>query len=419
MPHPRSKLSQLRAPAVSATARESYNRAVSPAVLTELMDFVGFGPADAQNLRQLGPMVTPFFGAIVDRFYQEIARHPGAAGVIQDADQLSRLHEKLHEWLRTLFCGNYDAEYARRRSEIGRVHVRVGLAQHYMFAGMEVVWQELESRARTAAIPDVDSKLRSLHKLLTIETGIMLENYKGTYTEQVRQTERDAVQEQLTRAEHLAQIGQLAASLAHEIKNPLAGISGAIQVIREGIAPDDPRRPILAEVLRQIDRLDGTVKDLLEYARPRPPRFKSCDLQRVIDRVLTVLRAEPELRRVSVRFENSSAPPIMADESQIEQLVMNLVLNAVQASADGRTVMIATSAQPRTVELAVIDQGHGMDPVVARRAAEPFFTTKAKGTGLGLPICEKIVEMHGGTLGIDTAVGEGTTVTVRLPREQA
>lgn len=404
---------------IPRAVRHSYNRGVSPSIFNELKAYIGFGPQDEQNVRALGPEVAPFFDQVVQRFYDEIGRHPGAAAVLKDAAQLSRLHAKLHEWLRTLFSGKYDTDYARQRSEIGRVHVRVGLAQHYMFAAMEVIWQELESRSRQAGIPDVDNKLRSLHKLLTIETGIMLENYKGSYTEQVRQTERDAVQERLTRAEHLAQIGQLAASLAHEIKNPLAGISGAIQVIREGIAPDDPRRPILAEVLRQIDRLDGTVKDLLEYARPRPPRFKSCDLHRVVDRVLTVLRAEPELRRVAVRFENSSAPPIMADESQIEQLVMNLVLNAVQASADGSSVIVAIASQPEAVELAVIDQGHGMDPVVARRAVEPFFTTKAKGTGLGLPICQKIVEMHAGTLSIDTAVGEGTTVTVRLPREQA
>jgi signal transduction histidine kinase len=154
--------------------------------------------------------------------------------------------------------------------------VQVGLPQQYMFAAMQVVWEELERGIRRQGVKDAAAKLASLHKLLTLELAVMLDSYKQSYSEQIRQTEREAVQERLTEARHLAQIGHLAASLAHEIKNPLAGISGAIQVIRDSMKPNEPHRPILDEVLRQVIRLDGTVKDLLVNARPKPPRFRPC-----------------------------------------------------------------------------------------------------------------------------------------------
>ena len=108
-----------------------------------------------------------------------------------------------------------------------------------------------------------------------LDLAVMLESYQESYAEQVRRSERSAVEEKLTRAEHLAEIGQLAASLAHEIKNPLAGISGAIQVFRDTMPHNNPHRPILTEILGQINRLDATVKDLLLYARPLPPKSAS------------------------------------------------------------------------------------------------------------------------------------------------
>jgi signal transduction histidine kinase len=277
------------------------------------------------------------------------------------------------------------------------------------------VWQELGQLIRSQPVSGKSAKLASLHKLLTIETGLMLESYRESQIAQVRQVERDAMQARLREAEQLAQIGQLAASLAHEIKNPLAGISGAIQVIRASLKESDPHWPVLGEVLRQISRLDRSVKDLLVYARPKPPQYQRCDLRRAMERVLTLLRKEPEFERV--RFEHripAGVPPIAADEHQLEQLLMNLLLNAAQASPSGGVVRLLTAAQDGRVRVVVEDRGCGMTLEVARRAMEPFFTTKARGTGLGLPICQKIVEAHGGTLSIHSVPGEGTEVTVEL-----
>ncbi|MFO0838634.1 MAG: protoglobin domain-containing protein [Phycisphaerae bacterium] len=383
----------------------------------EIKRYVGFGDADAQRLAALRDSIEPFFRRTVDRFYAEIERRPEALAVLSGHNQIARLKTSLSEWLWTLFCGDYDQEYYDRRARIGRMHVKVGLRQEYMFGGMDIVRQELEAAIRQVAPANLDACLDSLHKLLALELSVMLETYRDSYEQLVREAERASVKERLTRAEHLAEIGQLAASLAHEIKNPLAGISGAVQVIRDAAPAGDPHRPILAEILRQIDRLDRTVKDLLIYARPVPPRLQECRLDRVIERVATFFGREPELQRLRlVHVRGDPTPAIEADEHQVEQVLMNLVLNAAHASHDGGSVRIRTTVREDGVQLRVEDDGHGMDEELQRRAFQPFFTTRARGTGLGLPICKRIIEEHGGELSIESTPGRGTNVTVSLPR---
>ncbi|MBI5863468.1 MAG: hypothetical protein HZB38_02940 [Planctomycetes bacterium] len=388
-------------------------------IFRELISYIGFDQVDAERLRAAGPVVRSRFPMVVERFYAEIHRHPGARAVIDDELQLERLKQTLHRWMEGLFGGEYGEAYYEDRARVGRMHVRVGLAQHYMFAAMDVLRQELESSFRECLPHNYEATESSLRKLLAIELAVMLESYKAANVEQVRLMERQEVQERLTQAEHLARIGRLAASLAHEIKNPLAGISGAIQVIRDNMRHEDAHRPVLNEVLRQIDRLDGTVKDLLIFARPTPPRFERCDLHRVIARMVGILSQEQECQRVRlVHAAIRPAPAAEIDEHQVEQVLMNLVLNAVHASRDGGIVTVSAGGDGEHVVIDVEDEGCGMDPETRRRATEAFFTTKAKGTGLGLSICARIIERHHGSLIIRSAVGKGTTVRIRLPLTQ-
>ncbi len=386
-----------------------------PFAFDELKKYVGFGPDDAAVLRALAEPIAPALPRVVERFYAAIELNANTRAVLRGVEQAARLRRTLLEWLRGLFGGDYGDEYARRRARIGHVHVQVGLPPHFMVAAMEVVWQELERAVHELPGRNRAAQRRALHKLLSLELALMLGSYQESFADQVRQVERDAMQARLREAEKLAEVGQLAASLAHEIKNPLAGISGAIQVIRAGLRQTDPHWPVLGEVLRQITRLDRTVKDLLVYARPKPPRYQRCELRRAIERVLTLLRKEPEFERVRFEYRvERDLPDIAADEHQLEQLLMNLLLNAAQASAVDGLVRLVARAEDSRVELLVSDRGCGMSPEVLRRALEPFYTTKARGTGLGLPICQKIVEAHGGRLSIRSAPGEGTEVTVEL-----
>lgn len=387
-----------------------------------LKRYIGFDEADADNLRRLMAALETSLAPVIESICDKILLFPDARRAFAGDDPRSeKLRHVLDRLVRSLLCGVYDEQYLLRRVKIGQVQVGIELPQHFIVAAMDVIRQGVERAAIAADLPAAGAELCSLRKLLTLESAILLQGYQGTFVQQVREHERSAVHERLTQAEHLAEIGRLAASLAHEIKNPLAGISGAIQVIRDAMDPEAPHRTILGEVLRQINRLDQTVKDLLVYARPVPPRFESCDLGRVIERLMTVLRSEPAVKRVNFQYTANPTPPptIQADENQIEQLLTNLILNAAHASENGQPVLLSISARPDGVEMNVIDQGHGMDEEARRRALEPFFTTKARGTGLGLPICRRIAEAHGGTLGISGALGEGTTVCVRLPLRQA
>ncbi len=393
-------------------------RPVNVTLFENLKQFVGFSDADVEHLRDLAAVLEPHFPDVATRLYREAQRDPAGRKILAAPAAGAALRQALLVWLRSLCSGSYDADYFHSRAQVGRTHVRVGVPQYLVIAALEIIWQELSQTVVAAGIAAPQAKLAALHKLFMVETALMLESYRESHTAEVRQIEREALEDKLREAEQLAQVGQLAASLAHEIKNPLAGISGAIQVIRAGLKPSDAHYPVLGEVLRQINRLDRSVKDLLVYARPRPPQYQRCDLSRAVERVLTLLRKEPEFERV--KFEYSVArhcPPIAADENQLEQLLVNLLMNAAQASAPGGLVRLTAVGDADGVQLVVQDHGCGMTPEVLRRALEPFFTTKARGTGLGLPICRKIAEAHGGRLSLRSTPGVGTEVTVELPEQ--
>ncbi len=399
-------------------AFRSYNRLMPGVLLAEIVSYVGFTEADAANLRGLGPVVKPRIPEVVRSFYEVLTQHPQARQIFRGGEaQILRQQELLSDWLRELFDLPLDDDYCRARFQIGSTHVQVGLPQRYMLMGMEIVWREICKVVRQGKIAEAEVKLGSLHKLMMIDLAIMVESYQASDAERVRNQERNAVAEQLVRAEHLAEIGQLAASLAHEIKNPLAGISGAIQIIGAGMSADDPHREIVHEILGQIDRLDATVRDLLMYARPSPPKARELKLDALVQRVLGLLRREPDVRRVKVEYAPNDGQSVLhADEAQIEQLLVNLILNAAHASPDGATIEVSAESLNFYTRLMIRDRGHGMRPDVLERSLEPFFTTKAKGTGLGLAICRRIAESHGGVITVDSKVGEGTTVCVELPR---
>ncbi len=250
-------------------------------------------------------------------------------------------------------------------------------------------------------------------------TPLLVEaQHHGAVTIAFDVTDRQRLEQQLIRAERLAAIGELAASLAHEVRNPLAGIMGAIQVMRSQMPTEDSRRDVLEEVLHQMGRLDSTMRDLLIYSRPKPLEPRRCRIEQVVDRVLTVVAAEPGFRRMQIiKNYNTEMPEIELDPDQMEQVCMNIVLNGAQAMESGGRITIASHADNSQVVLSFTDDGTGMSPFQVRRAFEPFFTTKSRGTGLGLCICKRIVEAHGGSIRLDSRPGEGTCVTISLPTQ--
>ncbi|HOC16784.1 MAG TPA: ATP-binding protein [Vicinamibacterales bacterium] len=222
--------------------------------------------------------------------------------------------------------------------------------------------------------------------------------------------------EQLRRAERLSALGEIAAGLAHEIRNPLAGMKGALEIVGARAKAGTPEAEFSAIAAREAQRLEGLVQEFLDYARPRPPRRRPGELPQVLRRVAGLLGPEAERAGVVLEIEADAAPsgpPV--DPEQIQQVVVNVVLNAIQASPRGGQVRVRSRSEARRTIVEVTDQGPGMAPEARARAFEPFYTTKERGSGLGLAISQRIVVAHGGTIRFEEATGGGTRVEIELP----
>lgn len=239
----------------------------------------------------------------------------------------------------------------------------------------------------------------------------------GMVAEQMRRR-REALerqQEQLLRWDRLATVGELAAGLAHELRNPLAGISGALHVLGGQFQPDDDRRALLADLQSQIARMNRTLTDLLRHARPEKPQRLLVEINGVLEQSLKFL---PHGGIEVIRRLDSSLPPVSADPNLLHQALLNILVNARQAMPHGGRLTIETRTLPgngRPVQIRIADTGVGIPEDQIGRIFQPFFTTKAQGTGLGLAITARVVEEHGGRITVESVVGKGTAFTIALP----
>jgi len=224
------------------------------------------------------------------------------------------------------------------------------------------------------------------------------------------------LERQLAQTEHLANLGELAAGLAHEIKNPLAGIKGAIEVIRDSRELSDAHRDVLRDVLHEVSRIDRTVRDLLSYAKPRPARHTEIQLPELAHRIVTMMSQSTQDGAPLVTVEaRGGVPPFTGDESQLEQVIVNLLLNAANAKARRIAVSIWYDTAEASIRLEVSDDGGGIPEEIQRRIFQPFFTTRTDGTGLGLATCLKNVQYHGGRIEVTSRPGHGARFLVTLP----
>ncbi len=226
------------------------------------------------------------------------------------------------------------------------------------------------------------------------------------------------MQLQLERSQKLSLVGQVAAGVAHELKNPLASIKGAVEIISDENTADSDRSEFREILFREIKRMDGTVTEFLEFARPKPTRIEQIDLSQLVQSSLRQLEAQAAKESIRIAEEIESGVSIEGDREKLHQLILNIVLNAIQASQAGSLIEIGLCARAENVELKFRDNGQGMSRNDLERIFEPFYTTRASGSGLGLAIVKSIIDAHGGVIDIQSEVNAGTTVTVRLPRQQ-
>jgi hypothetical protein len=222
---------------------------------------------------------------------------------------------------------------------------------------------------------------------------------------------------QMSRAEHLATLGEMAAGLAHEIRNPLAGIAGVMEIVGRDLPANSPAVSVLGEVRHEVVHINKIVTDLLEIARPKPPVYAPGDLMAVAAHASLFARDQANAKNVTVEvIKNKSVPTLEFDSGQIHQVLLNLLLNAVQACSEGGSVRVEFTSDERTVTTTVTDTGKGIPPAVLPNIFRPFYTTKGNGTGLGLSLARRIVEDHGGRLEATSELGKGSQFALVLPK---
>ena len=305
-------------------------------------------------------------------------------------------HELLGQNHRILNSGLHPPEFFRDMyATIGRGRVWRGEIRNRAKDGTEY-WVD------TTIVPLLDARGHP-HQYIAIRYDI---------------TERKASEAALREQEALAQLGKMAAVVAHEVRNPLAGMRGALQIMDRRLAPDSRERDVIKEIIARIDMLTVIVQDLLVFAKPRQPSKTTFPLTPFMRDVCGLVSADPQFSGIELAYDVDDAQ-ITADHAQLKSILHNLLLNAAQAMQGKGKVHVTSDTREPWHELRVIDAGPGMPPEVQARLFEPFFTTKHRGTGLGLATARRMVQAHGGSMTFEFPDAGGTTVVIRFPTRLA
>jgi signal transduction histidine kinase len=372
--------------------------------------YVGFTDATSAALQAFRPVAEPHFVAIVDDFYDAIEAHPEAQRAITGGKpQIDRLKRTLIRWLHNVLDGPHDLAFLEAHSRIGRVHVRISLPQEFMFTAMNRIRSRLLEIAHGADSDSAESKriAHAVNQILDLELAIMLDTYREDSAERVRSAER------------LATIGQLAASVGHELRNPLGIIESSLYLIQQ-------RRKKLGIVDAQLDKhhekinaqirhCAKTIDSLLDLARDRPPQRQHFPLRSMIDHAVEIAALPPDVR---VEIAVPEDLTVNADPDDLSHVVSNLLTNAAQAQGGTGSIWVEGAAERDGVTLRVRDEGPGVPPDIRHKIFEALYTTKARGTGLGLALCRRILYAHGGEIALEDA-DRGAVFRVWIPESDA
>jgi two-component system sensor histidine kinase HydH len=226
-------------------------------------------------------------------------------------------------------------------------------------------------------------------------------------------SDRVVLEQRLAEQKSLAKLGEMAAVVAHEVKNPIAGIRGALQVITSRMPADQRDRGVLLDIITRLDALNRIVQDMLMFARPRALRNEPLSLGALMSDTASMIERDPNMGRLEIGVTGSA--DISGDREMLQVVFQNILMNAAQAMEGRGRIEVTITQRDGRCRVAVADHGPGMPADVRERAFDAFFTTKHRGTGLGLPIARRVVEAHEGTIQIDVPPEGGTTISVELP----
>lgn len=370
----------------------------------DVTDYIGFGPEDSSRLRDFLPVAAPHFERIAHHFSERIVKHPQASAVlIGGAAQLERLERALIEWMRTGLEGPHDEDFCLRRARIGHIHVHIGLPQRYMITATTLLRLEYRALAHATFIDDparLDRLHASLERLFDLELALMLETYKIEADERLRRRER------------LATIGQLAASVGHDLRNPLSVIESSLYILRQRVT-DERGLKHIDKIAQQVHECDHIITNLLDMARDSFPRCASVRAMDLLDAALASARVPEHFEVVREGFADLT---LWVDGGLLKQALVNLLLNSVQAQPGGAGyICVRAQVDGRDVTLSILDGGPGFEPETLPIVFEPLVTTKASGTGLGLALVKNVAERHGGHVSANNHARGGAEVRMYLP----
>jgi len=383
--------------------------------LEEVIGYVQLDEREQQLLRELHPRLEPHFPEIAERFYAAALGNTGSASVISGPEQIERLRCSLIDWMASGLLGPFDEKFYDKRSRIGRRHVQIGLAQHFMFTAMNVVRTAyIDKITEIYALEQACDLVCAVNKLLDVELAVMLRHYQLDSEEKLVQRERRI------QADRLTAMQTLSSGLAHEVRNPLNAARLQLELLERRLrrTNDDPKLVEPIELANhEIERLTALLNDFLSFARPPELHLHDQDIVDICKHVLELERPLAERRRVELKLAPHAPLIAQVDSGKLHQIVQNLVRNGLEATRAGGHVEVAVADGARNAfHIRVRDDGPGIPPDVLPRIYEPFFSTKETGTGMGMAIVHSLVAMHGGK--IDIATGEaGTQFDIELPRQ--
>lgn len=373
----------------------------------DIKEYVDFDDDDARVLADLLPILEPHFTKISEHFYERILAHPRAHDAITGGHaQVERLKHTLSAWMRSGLVGPHDETFYERRARIGRVHVQIALPQQYMVTAMNVMRVDyravlrdhFEDTGRFAEVCD------AVDRLFDLELAIMLQTYRIDSEERLRRRER------------LATIGQLAASIGHDLRNPLGVIESSLFILRRRIRDNEAALRHIEKISKQVGRCDRIVTDLLDMARNSPPKWQPIDFDVLVGEALEASRVPSQIQ---IECVVDDALHFEADPGLLQQALVNLVTNSVRALADASSqghIRISAAPIMDRVSIRIEDNGPGFDANVLPLAFEPLVSTRAKGIGLGLALVKSVAERHGGEANAGNRNEGGAVVELLLPK---
>lgn len=403
------------------------------------LSFLGLDERDTARLAALRPVFEVAADELVAAFYDHLLRFDEPRALLSDPRVRDRLLLAQRSYLLSLCDAKLDEAYIEDRRRIGEAHFRVGLEPRWYFGAYALYFSLLSPKiiAHYEADPaQALATLNSLERMLMLDAQLAIESYGagreerlGALARQLAESgrglarkvdeQRVALEQTTARAraaEQLASVGTLAAGIAHEIGTPMSVIRGHAELL--GDAVDAATRPRVQTIIDQIDRISNVMQGLLNLARPSPPQRGPVVLSDVVDTALSFLQEKLRKRGIVVEREYETIPELVGDPDKLQQLFLNLILNAVDAMEGGGHLRIAIArAGPRHVEARVGDDGVGIPAQDLARVFDPFFTSKqaGQGNGLGLVVAQGIASDHGGDLEVESAPGVGTEFRVVLP----